>query len=332
MKIPEELLPVVEWWETNGKKAIVVGVVALIAGIAYLAWTTHQERARTAAAEATSSALAAWAQCMDDPTSEEATAAIQGLRDSVATFTGKGASVVKLTLANALFRRGTAEDYADALAIYDELLATGENLGAYGDIPALGRAHCLEATGKFAEAQAAFDAFVEANPAAYQTLTAQLGAARCLAQADKKDEAVARLEKLMKEKNVSAVLERALPLEQQLGMYRQFASYFAQQGKLTEASRYQNEVEKLEKSLGADADALPEAKAIKYTLDLVKRWTADRPEPLPPAPAPAPAAEAPAAAAPAPAAPAAEPAAPAPAAAPAPTPAPAAAPEAPAKK
>ena len=47
--------------------------------------------------------------------------------------------------------------------------------------------------GQFAEALAAFDAFVQASPNGYLTLTAQLGAARCLAEQGQKDEALKRL-------------------------------------------------------------------------------------------------------------------------------------------
>lgn len=70
----------------------------------------------------------------------------------------------------------------------------GATPDGFADVPAVGRAQCLEALGRFEEAQAAFDAFAQsAATNGYLTLSAQLGAARCLAQQGKKDEALKRI-------------------------------------------------------------------------------------------------------------------------------------------
>lgn len=323
MKIPEELLPVVEWWEKHGKKAIVVAVVAAVVGVACLLWNARQERAKAIAADATRSALATSAQGLRDPNSKEAAEAIQSLQDSVASFGNSGnAMLLKLVLADAYCRRANAEekDYENALAIYEELAASGKVPAVYSDIPALGRAQCLEAMRKFDEALKAFDAFAAETPDGYQTLNAQLGAARCLAQLGKKDEAIARLEKLMKDKKAAEVLDRALPLEQQLSFYMMYRNQMLQSGNSSNVQALEAEIAKIQSQLRPDQVLLADAKAIRFTLDLVKRWVpADQrdmtelPKPAAPAPAPAetPAVEVKPAEAPA-AAPEAAPAAPAP--------------------
>lgn len=80
------------------------------------------------------------------------------------------------------------------MAIYEELAA--KPVDGFGDIPVVGKAQCLEALGRFEDAAAAFDAFAEANTNNYLTLTARLGAARCIAQAGDKAKALARLDAL----------------------------------------------------------------------------------------------------------------------------------------
>ena len=292
MKIPEELLPVVEWWEKNGKRAIVVAVVAALCGIAYLAWTARKERAEMATAEATSAVLQDWNAVVSNPNG-----------------------------ADADFRM---KKYDEALEIYDGLVKSGELPEAFRDVPAVGRAQALEALGKYDEALKAFDASVEEEPDAYLTLNAQLGAARCLAQLGQKDAAVKRLEGLMAAKKADALLARLEPVEEELRRNGQMLGFYMQMngGKETrEIQSLRDTIEKLRGQLMAESSALAEAKSIRFTLDLVKRWVPAKDRkvaaaptvkiPAPPAPAtPAPAAAetpAPAAAeAPAPAAPATE--------------------------
>lgn len=337
MKIPEELLPVVEWWEQHGKKAIVVAVVATVAGIAYLVWNSRQERIKDAAADAARAALIS-VRGLADPNDGAAAEAIQSLEDAVAASgNGAGAVLTKLVMADGYCRRADAEakDYENALAIYDELIASGKVPGAYSELPAVGRAQCLEALGKCDEALKAFDEFAKATPNGFQTLNARLGAARCLAQLGRKDEAVARLEKLMKDTKAQEVLDRALPLEQQRSFYAMYLNQMIQNsdGKMTRnIQNLEAELNKIEARLRPDEMLLADAKAIRFTLDLVKRWVPDSARDKTELPKPAPEPEAPAAGAePAEAQPA--PAAPAPEAeakpAEAPAPAPAPAPEAP---
>ena len=91
------------------------------------------------------------------------------IEDAVAKFSGsETAGALKLRLAKSYFDAGR---YEESLAQY-------------------------EALGKFDEAAKAFDAFAEANPKSYLKLTAQLGAARAIAQAGDKKKALARIDAL----------------------------------------------------------------------------------------------------------------------------------------
>ena len=108
-----------------------------------------------------------------------------------------------MRLAKSYFDAGR---YEEALSQYESLIGNAPD--GFADIPAVGKAQCLEALGKFAEAAAAFDAFAEASPKNYLTLTAQLGAARCFVQQGDKAKALARIEAL-KAANKEDGLEKA---------------------------------------------------------------------------------------------------------------------------
>ena len=114
------------------------------------------------------------------------------LEDATAKF--KGASVegvLKLRLAKSYF---DSANYDSALEIYESL--EGNAPEGFEGVPAVGKAQCLEALGKFDEARAAFDAFAEANEKSFLALTAKLGSARCIAQAGDRAKAIETLEAL----------------------------------------------------------------------------------------------------------------------------------------
>ena len=112
------------------------------------------------------------------------------LEEAVAKFGGSDAGgALKLRLAKKYFDAGR---YQEALEQYDALAGEGAPDG-FADVPAVGRAECLEALGSYAEAVAAYDAFVEANPASFLSLTAKLGSARATALAGDKEKALAAL-------------------------------------------------------------------------------------------------------------------------------------------
>ena len=147
-------------------------IVAAIAVGGYYGVKNHVAAKRVAASEAVVNAY----------TAEE-------LEEAVAKF-GSTASggALKLRLAKKYFDAGR---YQEALNQYDALVKDAPD--GFADIPVVGRAQALEGLGKFAEAQKAFDDFVAANPNNYLTLTAQLGAARTLAEGGDAKAALDRL-------------------------------------------------------------------------------------------------------------------------------------------
>lgn len=184
MNIPEELLPVVEWWEKDGKKTLAVAAVAGVVALGIWSWRAHRESVR-----------------------EDAAAALIGYGDAdslQAAVDGYGAlesgPMLKLKLAAAYFARQEDGDVQKALELYDELCASGSAPAGYEGIPVVGRAECLEALERWDEAAKAYAGFVEeASTNSCLRLTAQLGAARCRAQIGERDAAVADLEALKKE-------------------------------------------------------------------------------------------------------------------------------------
>ena len=99
--------------------------------------------------------------------------------------------VLKMRLAKQYFDAGR---YEEALAQYEDL----EKAPAEGfeDVPVVGKAQTLEAMGKYDEALAIFEKFAAEKPNNYLTLTAQLGAARCVAEKGDKDAALKQIETL----------------------------------------------------------------------------------------------------------------------------------------
>lgn len=172
LKKNPELIPLVEWWEKDGKQTVTWLLVAAIAVGGWYGWKNHRAATRAAAADAVVNAY----------TTEE-------IEEAVSKFSGTAsAGALKLRLAKNYFDNGR---YEEALVQYEAL--EGNAPDGFADVPVVGKAQSLEALKRFDEALAVFDAFVQASPKGYLTLTAQLGAARCLAESGKKDEALKRL-------------------------------------------------------------------------------------------------------------------------------------------
>ena len=187
LKNNPELIPLIEWWEKDGKQTVALLAVAAIAVGGWYGWKAHRESVRDAASASLTSAY----------TADE-------LEEAVSRFSGQPVGgALKIRLAKSYFDAGR---YEEALAQYEELLANPPD--GFADIPAVGKAQCLEALGKFAEASAAFDAFTEANPKSFLALTAQLGAARSIAQSGDKAKALERIAAL-KEANKGDDLAKA---------------------------------------------------------------------------------------------------------------------------
>ena len=170
-----ELLPLVEWWEKDGKSTVIWLLIVAVAVGGWYGWKNHKAAVKAAASSALVNAY----------TTEE-------IEDAVSKFSGSATEgALKLRLAKSYFDAGR---YEEALAQYEAL--EGKASDGFADIPAVGKAQCLEALGKFDEAAKAFDAFAEASPKNYLALTAQLGAARSYAQAGDKKKALARIDAL----------------------------------------------------------------------------------------------------------------------------------------
>ena len=177
LKTNPELLPLVEWWEKDGKETVIYLLVAAIAVGGWYGWKNHKAAVKDAASSALVNAY----------TTEE-------IEEAVTKFSGSAtAGALKVRLAKSYYDAGR---YEEALAQYEAL--AGNAPDGFADIPVVGKAQCLEALGKFDEAAKAFDAFAEANPKSYLTLTAQLGATRCYAQQGDVKKAQARIEALKK--------------------------------------------------------------------------------------------------------------------------------------
>ena len=172
-RINPEFIPLIEWWEKDGKEYVTGLLIAAVLVGGWYGWKHHRASVQNAAADAVASAYT-----------------VEEMEDAVSRF-GKTPTggALRLRLAKGYFDAGR---YEEALAAYDAAAADAPD--GFADVPAVGRAQCLEAMSKFDEAQKAFDAFAEANPSNYLALTARLGAARCIAQAGDRKKALARID------------------------------------------------------------------------------------------------------------------------------------------
>ena len=173
LKTNPELLPLIEWWEKDGKQTLIGVLIAAVLVGGFYGWRNYRASVRNAAAGALASTY----------TTEE-------IEEAVAKFgSSPSGAALKLRLAKSYFDAGRFEEAQNQ---YESLIGNAPD--GFADVPVVGKAQCLEARGQFAEALAAFDAFVEASPKNYLVLTAELGAVRCLAQSGDKQKALARIE------------------------------------------------------------------------------------------------------------------------------------------
>lgn len=174
------------------------------------------------------------------------------LEDAAAKFKGsKADGVIRLRLAKSYF---DSANYDAALEIYQAL--DGKAPDGFEDVPAVGKAQCLEALGKFAEAGAAFDAFVEANPKSFLALTARLGSARCVAQSGDRDKAVEALEALKATLDDDLAKSR---VESTIELVKRYEKR-AERSLFEAADAAQKQ---LESESGKDSEKKPEAEAVK---------------------------------------------------------------------
>ena len=172
LKKNPELIPLIEWWEKDGKQIVLTLAVFAAAFGGWKLYQSHRESVNAAAAEAVSSAY----------TTGE-------LEDAAEEYAGhEAAGAIKIRLAKNYYDDGK---YEQAAEIYDDLIANPPD--GFVDIAVVGKAHCLEAENKADEALAAFDAYVGSSTNGYLVLTAKLGAVRCLVQKGDKAAATQRL-------------------------------------------------------------------------------------------------------------------------------------------
>lgn len=172
--LPEELLPLYDWWKSKGPKTIVqLALAAFVAIALYAFWQWRQARLDQASAQITA------AQSVDEL---EAAEARYG-------STGAG-SLLQLRLARAYY---DLSRYDDALATYNAFLTRNAN-HPFAPVARLGIAATQEAMGDYPAAQEAYTQLVEPDYPAYLLPEAKLGIVRVLFLSGKKDEAAAQLE------------------------------------------------------------------------------------------------------------------------------------------
>ena len=173
MNIPEELLPLVAWWQKDGKQTV---IALAVVGAAILAWNGYKNYREVRRVDAGSALISA--------------NGVEELEEAVSKYgsTEAGAGL-KLKLAKAYY---DAANYSGAADLYAEL--DGKAPVGFEDVPALGVAECLEAQEKYGEAAKAYADFIEAKAASPFVLEAKFGAARVKAAAGDRDGAVKDLE------------------------------------------------------------------------------------------------------------------------------------------
>ena len=203
--LPIELLPLYDWWKTNGSQfAVTLAVVAILGGGAFAFKEYRLSRATNANKEFVHAN------------------SLEELESVVAKFgstpTGNAA---RLRLAKAYF---DASKYEDALSTYDTCLSKGAPKG-FEDVARLGRAHALEALNRLDEALAAYEAFNKDAAGHFLQPQSQMGIARIYTLQGKKDEAKKLVENLKAQKTDNAVWEMAIAnLEGVINRYEARAS------------------------------------------------------------------------------------------------------------
>jgi predicted negative regulator of RcsB-dependent stress response len=201
--LPEELLPVYDWWHAQGKQTVYLAVLVLALVGAGLVLNQSRKAKALQAAE----------QLLSAQSTEE-------LEKLGRQYGRTGAGVLsQLLLAKNHYDAGR---YDDALAGYAAFLKRKPS-SRFADIAVLGQAHALEAKGEIDTARAAFAAFRQNNPGHYLTPQAFMGEARCLAIAGDKKAAAELLDLLIASQAGTPWEERAEELKAVLARYEKRA-------------------------------------------------------------------------------------------------------------
>ena len=178
--LPEEMLPLYDWWKANGSQFLITLAAAAVLVGGVFAFKQYR----------TAKIVGANQEMMKATSLDE-------LEAVVAKYgTTKAGNAVRLRLAKAYY---DAAKYEEALGAYDACLSKGAPVG-FADIATLGRAHALEGLNRLDDALAAYQAFEKANDGHFLQAQATLGIARILTLQGKKDEAKKLLENLKAKK------------------------------------------------------------------------------------------------------------------------------------
>lgn len=179
MNIPEELIPVIDWWQKDGKKTVAILACAGLVALGVYLWIAREKRLDV---EASSFAYGAGMT-------------VEQLKTAAAEYADRDvAGVIKLRLAKAYAEAG---DFTAALDVYTALAAEKSVPVAFAFAPEFGIASCQESLGNWSEARKVYDSIVaEAKADMPVVFDAKLGSARCLAFSGDRDGAVKGLEAL----------------------------------------------------------------------------------------------------------------------------------------
>lgn len=180
MNTPEELIPVIDWWQKDGKKTVAllacVGVVALCVNL----WFARSNRLEGEASN--------YAYGPD--------ASIEELQDAVAKYSSQKASgVIKLRLAE---KYAQEKQYENAVEIYKALAADNSIPEVLASRVALGLANCQESLAQWGDALKTYEALSAGDNAAI-AFDVKLGVARCYAFTEGAKDKLEKLEALKKE-------------------------------------------------------------------------------------------------------------------------------------
>ena len=184
MNVPHELVPVIEWWQKDGKKTAAIAAVGAIIALGIYGWNAKQAKFENEAADI------AYKAAFQSMGVEELEGAAESYESS------KAASAIKLFLAKAYAARGEAGDLEKAVAIYEGLINASNKPEAFAGLSEMGLASCYETLGRWEDAKKLYEAGTNGF---YFSFDAKLGAARCVKGIEGVDKAVAQLESLKKD-------------------------------------------------------------------------------------------------------------------------------------
>ena len=176
-KLPEELLPVYDWYRTQGRQLVMATAVLLLVALGTAAFLRH----RANQGDLASAALMT-------------TKNVEGLENLKNQYGGtRVAPLVDLRLAEAYFNAGNLKG---ARGVYETFLKRHGNHPMAGNAR-VGLAATLEAEQSFEEAGAGFESFASEHPDHYLYPVAVMGQARCLAARQQKAAARDLLDRLI---------------------------------------------------------------------------------------------------------------------------------------